>query len=103
MESSKGPRPRPPFPLTWIVLGLILGGVVLLPTLPLFPCGVCFDKRKDIRDWLKDSTVERYRQEHPEAVAAAEADLQRIDGQCDRCFHGRINFLRKTGVVTRRY
>jgi len=75
----------------------------VLPTVPLFPCGVCFDKRKDIRDWLKDSTVETYRQEHPEAVAAAKADLQGIEDHRDGCFHGRINFLRKTRVVTRRY
>ncbi|HUR38210.1 MAG TPA: hypothetical protein VM222_01900 [Planctomycetota bacterium] len=86
-----------------IVLGLILAGATLFPTLPLFPCGVCFEKRKDVRDWLKDPTVETYRREHRETVAAAEADLQRIDDDCDWCFHGRICFLRKIGVLTRRH
>ena len=65
--------------------------VVALPFVPLFHCGYCWTERQEIHDWMR--VVPRdYVEKHPEAIRAAEKDLDRLNERCTTCFRGRISF-----------
>jgi hypothetical protein len=75
------------------ILVAIVVGIVLLATLlfiPLQRCTYCGSKRKEIHDWMQEPILKKYREDHPEALLAAQADLDRIDQDCLDCFHGRV-------------
>lgn len=86
-------RKRPgavPFLLT--LCGL---AVLAAPFVPAFPCHYCSGARQEIRDWMREPYLKRYREDHPEAVAKAEADLRNIERNCGACFKGRISLKEK--------
>lgn len=75
----------------WWVAGLVLVTLLCISFfIPLQKCSYCWRQRQEVKDWLNDPVVKKYREEHPEAVQAAWADLDRIDRNCGDCFRGRI-------------
>jgi hypothetical protein len=77
--------------ITWLLVGLFVLGLLACPFLPLLPCPYCGRERQEIQDWMREPYLGKYREEHPEAIARAKADLRRFDEQCTTCFHGRIS------------
>jgi len=88
-ELTDGPRRGGGTP--WWVRALVLLSVLGIGLcIPFQKCDYCWKQRQEVKDWLSDPVVKKYREEHPEVVQAAWADLDRIDRNCGNCIRGRV-------------
>jgi hypothetical protein len=72
-----------------IALGLGLLVLTAVFLLPIGECRNCRDRRRDLRDWLREPVIAQYRKEHPQEVRQTQDQLDELNRNCP-CFHGRV-------------